>query len=124
MRLVHKQPVTPQLLKGHHIIFLALIVQFFQSGFQRFPGFLQLLDGKVGRIIVLCVLNGINNLVDLIRNLRPLPLQRQGDFFKLGMSDDDRIILPGGNPGAKRLAVGRLEITLGCRQNIGSGIEL
>ena len=75
MRLVHKQSVAAKLFEGDDIILLALVVQFFQSGFQRFPGLFQLFDGKLGRVIVLCVLNGINNLVDLIRNLRPLPLQ-------------------------------------------------
>jgi len=40
------------------------------------------------------------------------------------MPDDDRIVLPGGDPGAERLAVGRLKVPLGRRQNVGSGIEL
>ena len=35
-----------QLLEGYHIVFSPLGLQFFQSGFQRLSGTLQLLDGK------------------------------------------------------------------------------
>ena len=38
MALVHKKPVNAQLFKGNYIVFTLIGAQFFQLGFQRFPG--------------------------------------------------------------------------------------
>ena len=47
MAFVHKKPVNAQLLKGDHIILSLIGAQFFQLGFQRFPGLFHLLDGEI-----------------------------------------------------------------------------
>ena len=39
------------------------------------------------------------------------------------MADDNGVVVPGGNPGAELLAVGRLEVLLGRDQEVGRGIE-
>ena len=47
MALVHKKPVNAQLFKGDHIVLALIGAQFFQLGFQRFPGLFHLLDGEI-----------------------------------------------------------------------------
>ena len=47
MALVHKKPVNAQLFKGNHIVFALIGAQFFQLGFQSFPGLFHLLDGEI-----------------------------------------------------------------------------
>ena len=47
MAFVHKQAVNTQLLKGNYIVFALIGAQFFQLGFQRFPGLFHLLDGEI-----------------------------------------------------------------------------
>ena len=47
MALVHKKPVNAQLFKGNYIVFTLIGAQFFQLGFQRFPGLFHLLDGEI-----------------------------------------------------------------------------
>ena len=42
MAFVHKKPVNAQLFKGDHIILALIGAQFFQLGFQRFPGLFRL----------------------------------------------------------------------------------
>ena len=44
--LVHEQAVYSQLLKGHHIVLAALVVELFQLGLNRLAGTLQLLDAE------------------------------------------------------------------------------
>ena len=68
-------------------------------------------------------MNGGNEFVDLLLDLSFLSFQREGDFLKLRVSDDNGVIPACGNAGAKCLAVGRLEILLRGSQNVGSGIE-
>ena len=46
MTFIHKEPVNAQLLKGNYIILALIGAQFFQLGFQRFPGLFHLLDGE------------------------------------------------------------------------------
>ena len=47
MALVHKKPVNAKLFKGNYIVFTLIGAQFFQLGFQRFPGLFHLLDGEI-----------------------------------------------------------------------------
>ncbi len=46
MTFVHKEPVNAQLLKGDHIVLVLIGTQFFQLGFQCFPGLFHLLMEK------------------------------------------------------------------------------
>ena len=50
------------------------------------------------------------NLVDLLFQKPCLPLFGDGDALKLAVADDNGVVVPGGNPGAELLAVGRLEV--------------
>ena len=57
MRLVHKQPVHPQLLKGDNVIPLLLGKQLFQPDFQRFARLFQLLDCEPLAVLALGLLD-------------------------------------------------------------------
>ena len=81
VRLVHKEPVYAQLLKGHHIILAALIVEFVQLDLQCLPGPLHLLDGKVVSTALLQVADTVQNFPELFFQNGSLPFQRHGDFF-------------------------------------------
>ena len=74
MRLVHEQPVHTQLLKGHYIVLL-LIVQAFELGFQVLAGLFHLLDGEVFRFFPFGLVNGLQNLIQLILDGGLLPLR-------------------------------------------------
>ena len=123
MCLVHKQLIDTQFLKGNHIILAALVVQLCHPRFQALSGFLQLLNGVAFPILGLCFLNAVDHLVDLLLEDGFLTFRRKRDFFKLAMSNHDRVIVAGGNPAAKLFSVRRFKILFGGHQHIGSGIE-
>ena len=124
MALVYENAVNAQLLKGHHIVLAALVVKLGQSGFQRFSGTLHLFNGIILRMVPLGFPNAIQNAVDLPPQDGLLPLAGHGDFLKLRVSDDDGIIIAGGNPGAELLPVLGFKILFGGNQNIGGWVEL
>ena len=124
MTLIHENAVNAQLLKGHHIVLAALVVKLGQSGFQRFSGTLHLFNGIILRMIPLSFPNAVQNTVNLPPQDGLLPLAGHGDFLKLRVSDDDGIIIAGGNPGAELLPVLGFKILFGGNQNIGGWVEL
>ena len=124
MALIYKNTVNAQLLKGNHIVLAALVVQLRQPGFQGFPGALHLLDGIVLRMIPLGFPDAVQDAVDLPPENNLLPLFGHRDFLKLRVSDDDGIIIAGGNPGAELLPVLGFKILFGGNQNIGGWVEL
>lgn len=109
MALVHKKPVNAQLFKGNYIVFTLIGAQFFQLGFQRFPGLFHLLDGEILTCVDFQLIDGGKRFINLLLNDTFLPLKGQRDALKLAMPDDDGIVVPGGDAGAElfRLAVSK-----------------
>ena len=64
------------------------------------------------------------DLVDLLLDDALLPLEGEGDLLKLAVPNDDRIVIPSGDAGAKLLAVGGLKVLLGRYQQFGAGVEV
>ncbi|MPM83214.1 hypothetical protein SDC9_130277 [bioreactor metagenome] len=119
MRFIHEQTVHAELLKGHDIILAGVVIEPLQPGFQPLFRALQLLDGKLLRAAVFEFFQPVFNFPNLFLNQPFLPFQRDGDFFKLRVSHDDRVVVAGGNPGAELFAVAFLEILSGGDKNIG-----
>ena len=86
MALVHKKAVNTQLLKGDNIILAAVGAQFFQLGFQRFPGLFHLLDGEILACVDFQLVDGGKRFINLLLNDTLLPLKRKRDSFKLRMT--------------------------------------
>ena len=110
MTFVYKQSVHTQLLEGHHVIFPLGGFQLFQPLFQALSGFLHLLDGKPFAYAVLHLRDGSLNLVDLLLDDLLLPLKGEGNLLELRMTDDDRIIVAGGDTGTELLPIGSFKI--------------
>ena len=103
--LINKEPVNAKLFKSDDIILAALVVELGQLCLQRFPGALHLLDRVAFRLLRLGLLNAEQNLLDLALQNGLLALYAHGDFLKLAVTDDDGVIVPGGNAAAKLLSV-------------------
>ena len=124
MALVHKKPVNAQLFKGNYIVFTLIGAQFFQLGFQRFPGLFHLLDGEILTCVDFQLIDGGKGLVDLLLNNALLPFKGQWDALKLRMADDDGIIIAGGDAGTEFFAVGSLKVLAPCHQKFCIGVEV
>ena len=124
MALINKEPVHAELLKRDHIILAALVVELGQPCLQRFPGALHLLDRVAFRLLRLGLLDPFQDFLDLSFQNGLLALHTHGDFLKLRMSDDDGVIVPGGNAAAKLLPVLGFKIFLCRYQDVGRRIEL
>ena len=123
MRFVYKHTVNTQLLKGHNIVFLIISPQFFQSGLQTALGAFQLLDAEFLTAAFLQLRNAHGDLRNLILQKPLLPLPADGDFLKLAVTDDNRIIVAGGDPGAELFAVFRFKVPLLGHKDIGGGVQ-
>ena len=110
MALVHKKSVNAQLFKGNYIVFTLIGAQFFQLGFQRFPGLFHLLDGEILTCVDFQLIDGGKRFINLLLNDTFLPLKGQRDALKLAMPDDDGIVVPGGDAGTEFFAVGSLKV--------------
>ena len=53
-----------------------------------------------------------------------LPLFRHGNLLKLAVTDDDGIVIAGGDAGTELLAVLGFKVLFGGNQNIGGGVKL
>ena len=124
MAFVYKEPVNAQLLKGDHIILTAVGAQFFQLGFQRFPGLFHLLDGEILTCVVFQLVDGGKRFINLLLNDTLLPLKGQRNALELAMPDDDGIIVAGGDAGAEFFAVSGLKVLAPCHQKFGVGVEV
>ena len=124
MALVHKKPVNAQLFKGNYIVFTLIGAQFFQLGFQRFPGLFHLLDGEILTCVDFQFIDGGKRFINLLLNDTFLPLKGQRDALKLAMPDDDGIVVPGGDAGTEFFAVGSLKVLAPCYQQLGIGVEV
>ena len=97
------------MFKGDHIVFALIGAQFFQLGFQRFPGLFHLLDGEILTCVNFQLIDGGKRFINLLLNDTFLPLKGQRDALKLAMPDDDGIVVPSGDAGTEflRLAVSK-----------------
>ena len=123
MRFVYKHTVNTQLLKGHNIVFLIVSPQLLQSGLHTALGAFQLLDGEFLTAAFPQLRNAHGDLRNLILQKPLLPLFADGDFLKLAVTDDNRIIVAGGDPGAELFAVFRFKVPLLGHKDIGGGVQ-
>ena len=124
MGLVYEQAVYAQLFKGHHIVLAALVVELFQLGLNGFLAAFQLLDGKPLSVVGFQLGQTVHDVPLLLFQDVTLALDGHGDFLKLRVTDDDGVVVAGGNAPAEPLAVFRLKIFLSCHQDVGGWIEL
>ena len=105
MTFIHKEPVNAKLFKGDHIILAAVGAQFFQFGFQSFPGLFHLLDGEILSGIGFQFVDSQERFRNLILNNAILPFKGKRDSFKLRVTDDNGIVIAGSDAGAELFAV-------------------
>ena len=122
--LVHEDTVYAQFLKGNKVILSGLIVQLFQLSLQGLSGSLHLLDGEILCPVPLGLGNAYHNLVDLLLQDRFLPFHGHRDLLKLAVTNDDGIIVTGGNSAAELLTVLCFKVLFGCHKDVGRGIQL
>ena len=96
--LVDEQTVHAQFLEGHDVILSALVVELAHLEFQGLLDLLELLDGEAVAPIALDLGNALHDLVDLLLKQEGLPLRRHGDLLKLAVTDDDGVVVAGGDP--------------------------
>lgn len=123
MRLVHKQAINAQLLKGDNIIFAACFHQLLQPNFQTFLGFLQCLNREPFCTAGTHFFQTILNFPYLLLDQLLLPFHRYGDLLKLGVTHDNGIIIAGSNLGAEGLSPCRFKVFFTGNQNIGRGVQ-
>ena len=124
MCLVYKEPIHAQFLERHHIILAALVVEFIQLGLQALFGALHLLDGEVVPTALLQVADAVHNLLKLFLQNGSLPLYGHRNFLQLGMTDDDSVVIAGGNAATESLAVFRFKVLFCGYQDVCRGIKL
>ena len=73
-------------------------------------------------LLISCTLDCDFQIVNLLPQHGFLPLIRDWDTLKLGMTDDNRIIVSHSDSGTELFPVRRFKIFLGCHQDIGSRI--
>ena len=123
MCLVHKEPVNAQLLKGNNIILSSGFQQLFQLGLQSFLRALHGFDGKALNTAALQFLNALGDFLNLFPQQPLLPFHGDRNPLELAMSDNNGVVIAGGNTGAELLAVFRLKVLFRCRQNIGRWVQ-
>ena len=124
MALIHEQSVNAQLLKGDYIVFLVCGKELIQSGFQRFSGFLHLLDGEVFATLPFQFCDCSLDLVNLLSQLSFLSFRRKRNTLELAVTDDNCIIVAGCNTGAELLTVCGLKIFLRGNKQFCTRIEV
>ena len=110
-------------LLADNIVFLIISPQLLQSGLQTAFGAFQLLDAEFLTAAFLQLRNAHGDLRNLILQKLFLPLFADRDFLKLDVTDDNRVIIAGGNPGAELLAVFRFKVPLLRHKDIGGGVQ-
>ena len=116
---IDKESINTQLLKGHGIILFGLVVELIELLLDRFLCAFQLFYREVISTVLFQFRNALRYLIKLLFKDRPLPFNAHRDFFKLAVTDDDGIIIAGGNSAAELFAVLGFKVFLRCHQNIG-----
>jgi len=102
---IDKESINTQLLKGHGIILFGLVVELIELLLDRFLCAFQLFYREVISTVLFQFRNALRYLIKLLFKDRPLPFNAHRDFFKLAVTDDDGIIIAGGDSTAKAPAV-------------------
>ena len=123
LTFIYKQPVYAQLFKRNHIIFTVCALQLFQFLFQRLAQLFQLLYREMLANLRFRFFDGLLDFIHLFLNQTLLSFCRQGYFFKLAVSDDNRIIITGSDTAAKRFAVAGFKIFLAGNQKLCIGVQ-
>ena len=123
LRFIHIQPVYAQMLKGNHVVLPFRIVELFQLCLELAARPFHLLDGKPLGPGGFQFGNALRDFVDLFLQQPLLPLLGHGDFLKLAVAHDDRVIIAGGNAGAEFLAILGFKVLFGGNEDVGRGIE-
>ena len=121
--LVYEQPVYAQLLKGNHIVFSVGCPEFLQSRLQSFPGLFHLFDGETFAILGFHLSNGVFDFINLGSQNPLLPFCGHRNFLKLGMPDDDCIVITSSNSCAELLSAGRFKVLFACHQQFCTRIQ-
>ena len=119
---VHIETVNAELFKGDNIVLAGVVLQFAESCFQAFFRPLQRLDCEAFRTARFEFLQTFLDFRNLFLQKSLLPFLRYRDTLKLAVSDDDGVVVAGGNSAAELLAVSRLKVLFGCGKNIGRGV--
>ena len=90
---------------------------------QGLSRFLHLLYREAFTAAVFHGFDGFRQLVDLLLKQAFLPLRGNGDFLKLAVADNHRVIVAGGNSGTEFLPPRGLKVLLCGHQQLGTGIE-
>ena len=123
MCLVYKQPVYAQLLKGNHIVFSVGCPEFLQSRLQSFPGLFHLFNRETFAILGFHLSNGVFDFINLGSQNPLLPFCGHRDFLKLGMPNDDCIVIASGNSCAELLSAGGFKVLFACHQQFCTRIQ-
>ena len=123
MRLVYEQPVYAQLLKGNHIVLSLSCPEFLQSRLQSFPGLFHLFDGETFAILGFHLSNGVFDFINLGSQNPLLPFCGHRNFLKLGMPDDDCIVITSSNSCAELLSAGSFKVLFACHQQFCTRIQ-
>ena len=121
---VHKHSVNTDFFKGNNIVLAFLVIELFYLCFKPTLCLFHLLNRVTLRIFGFCLCNTIQNLIKLILQYGFLPFCRHRYFFKLTMTDNDRIIITRCDTTAEFLAVFHLKIFLCCNKDICRRIKL
>ena len=118
VRFVHKDAVDAELFKLDAVGVLCLAGEFLYLRFELLALLLHILDRHgVFPALFLGLVDGLNDLVDLLLIERDGEAVGDGDFLELLIGDDDRVIVSCGNPVCEGLAVGRGEVALLCHKD-------
>ena len=123
MCFVYKQSVYAQLLKGNHIVFSVGCPEFLQSRLQSFPGLFHLFDGETFAILGFHLSNGVFDFINLGSQNPLLPFCGHRNFLKLGMPDDDCIVITSSNSCAELLSAGSFKVLFACHQQFCTRIQ-
>ena len=124
MALIYKQPIHTQLFKGHHIVLAVCRLELVQSGLQGLSGFLHLFDAEILTTLPFHFCNGVFDFINLLSQLPFLTLRRERNLFKLAVTDNNRIVVAGRNPGTELLSVFSIKVLSGSYKDLGAGIQL
>ena len=123
MALVNEQAVNAELFKVDYRILALGIIELVELCLNTLAGFHKLLDRELFAFGSLHIFDTSFYIKELFFQLHFLAFHAHRDFFKLTVSDNDRIIVARSNASAELLAVARFKILFGRDKDIGARIE-
>ena len=123
MAFINEQAVNAELFKVDYRILALGIIELVELCFDTLAGFHKLLDRELFAFGSLHIFDTSFYIKELFFQLHFLAFHAHRDFFKLTVSDDDRIIIACSNASAELLAVARFKILFGRDKDIGARIE-